>query len=406
MEYMSVKEAARKWEISERYVQRYCVEGRIEGADKFGGSWAIPLNAEKPADMRKTAQRTEAQSRTQQDNEDAPPQNLRVAMPLLNTPYLPGEAMASVVKTEDSDARNIALAEYYYFSGQSEKASDIAEEYLAHSDIALRLSACWLYSYANLALDRIPRARQAMAQVQATAEAVDENTPDTYRAYAVCIASGVCVLLHLPLPEKLPPLKECISLLPPGLRLIALYVQAHYAYLQEQYGACIGIAETALALEQQIYPIPSIYLHLVATMGYINLKQSGQAREHLLEAWKIAQPDDMIEAFGEHHGLLGGMLEAVIRNDCPNDFKRIIDITYSFSAGWREIHNKDTGHNVADGLTTTEFTIAMLAARGWSNKEIGAHLNISTNTVKMHISSVLQQLDVPRRKDLARFMLK
>ncbi|MCD8046398.1 MAG: helix-turn-helix transcriptional regulator [Clostridiales bacterium] len=48
----------------------------------------------------------------------------------------------------------------------------------------------------------------------------------------------------------------------------------------------------------------------------------------------------------------------------------------------------------------------MLAARGWSNKEIGAHLGISTNTVKMHISSVLRQLGIPQRKDLAQFMLK
>ncbi|MCD8155869.1 MAG: helix-turn-helix transcriptional regulator [Clostridiales bacterium] len=100
------------------------------------------------------------------------------------------------------------------------------------------------------------------------------------------------------------------------------------------------------------------------------------------------------------------MLEAVLRKDYPDDFKRIIAITYSFSAGWRKIHNPDTGHHVADDLTTMEFTIAMLAARGWSNKEIGAHLGISTNTVKMHISSVLRQLGIPQRKDLAKFMLK
>jgi len=36
---------------------------------------------------------------------------------------------------------------------------------------------------------------------------------------------------------------------------------------------------------------------------------------------------------GEHHGLLGGMLEAVIKPKWPEDFKRIIDITYRFSSG-------------------------------------------------------------------------
>lgn len=327
-------------------------------------------------------------------------------MPLINTPYRPGEALTSVEKIKDEATRNIALAEYYYFSGQSAKASDIAEEYLTHSDIALRLSACWLYAYANLALDRIPRTRQAMAQVRATVKAVGQDTPALYQAFAICIATGASVLLHLPLPENTSILKKYVHLLPPGLKLFALYVEAHHSYLNEKYGVSIGIAETALALETELYPIPSVYLHLVSAMGYINLKQPEQAKEHLLEAWKIAQPDDMIEPFGEHHGLLGGMLEAVIKKDYPNDFKRMIEITYSFSAGWRKIHNPDTGHFVADDLTTTEFTVAMLAARGWSNKEISAHLAVSTNTVKMHILAVLQKLGISQCKDLPQFMFK
>ena len=52
------------------------------------------------------------------------------------------------------------------------------------------------------------------------------------------------------------------------------------------------------------------------------------------------------------------------------DFKRIIDITYRFSSCWRRVHNPITGHDVADDLTTTEFAIAMLAARGWTTQEI------------------------------------
>ena len=68
----------------------------------------------------------------------------------------------------------------------------------------------------------------------------------------------------------------------------------------------------------------------------MSLKQADRARVHLLSAWDLARPDDLIEGFGEHHGLLGGMLEAVIKPAWPEDFKRIIDITYRFSAGWRK----------------------------------------------------------------------
>ena len=52
MNTMTVKEAAKLWEISERRVMILCKEGKIEGATKNGHSWAIPANAEKPADAR------------------------------------------------------------------------------------------------------------------------------------------------------------------------------------------------------------------------------------------------------------------------------------------------------------------------------------------------------------------
>ena len=52
MNTMTVKEAAKLWEISERRVMILCKEGKIEGAIKNGHSWVIPVNAEKPADAR------------------------------------------------------------------------------------------------------------------------------------------------------------------------------------------------------------------------------------------------------------------------------------------------------------------------------------------------------------------
>lgn len=52
MEYMSCPEAAKKWGISERRVQRLCEDGRIPGISKIGYMWLIPKNIEKPVDMR------------------------------------------------------------------------------------------------------------------------------------------------------------------------------------------------------------------------------------------------------------------------------------------------------------------------------------------------------------------
>lgn len=53
MDYMSAPEAARKWGISERRVQKLCEENRIPGIIKFGRMWMIPKDTEKPADGRR-----------------------------------------------------------------------------------------------------------------------------------------------------------------------------------------------------------------------------------------------------------------------------------------------------------------------------------------------------------------
>lgn len=52
MDYMSAKEAADKWGISQRRVAVLCSEKRIEDATILGNMWIIPTNAEKPIDAR------------------------------------------------------------------------------------------------------------------------------------------------------------------------------------------------------------------------------------------------------------------------------------------------------------------------------------------------------------------
>lgn len=58
MQYNSVAEMAKKWQMSERSVRNYCAQGRIAGAVREGRTWRIPVEAEKPERMRKQSQRT------------------------------------------------------------------------------------------------------------------------------------------------------------------------------------------------------------------------------------------------------------------------------------------------------------------------------------------------------------
>ena len=46
--YVKACDLAEKWGVTDRQVQILCKAGKIEGAVKFGTTWAIPENAQKP----------------------------------------------------------------------------------------------------------------------------------------------------------------------------------------------------------------------------------------------------------------------------------------------------------------------------------------------------------------------
>lgn len=54
MQYLSVAETAKKWNVSERSVRNYCAKGRVSGAFLTGKKWNIPENAEKPERSNRT----------------------------------------------------------------------------------------------------------------------------------------------------------------------------------------------------------------------------------------------------------------------------------------------------------------------------------------------------------------
>ena len=72
----------------------------------------------------------------------------------MNTSFAPGECLQAIREMEIGPKKNIALAEYHYFTGQAEKTMKETERYLTVKGSAFRLSACWLYAFACLTMGR------------------------------------------------------------------------------------------------------------------------------------------------------------------------------------------------------------------------------------------------------------
>lgn len=329
----------------------------------------------------------------------------RVPMLLMSSAFPLGRCIEFIESIDDVPQKEMAYAEYYYFSGRHEKAVEYAEMYLNCEDIMLKLSASLIYTFANLSLDRIHSARFGLERLKEyLKEAMLEETDKKTRACCVFVATAAHTLLHIPVGD-LPPLAEYLSEFTKGMQLWGAYVLAHKAYLVKDYQRSLGIVQTCLMTCSKVYPIAMIYLNLVVAMDLMNLKETDKAKVYFMKVWEISRPDNLIEGIGEHHGLLQGLIETCMKKDYPEDYARIINITYKFSAGWRRIHNPDTNEDVADNLTTTEFTIAMLANRGWTNKEISEYLEITPRTVKQHLTCVFNKLNIENRKQLKNFML-
>ena len=322
----------------------------------------------------------------------------RVPMLLMSSAFPLGRCIEFIESIDDVPQKEMAYAEYYYFRGRHEKAVEYAEMYLNCEDIMLKLSASLIYTFANLSLDRIHSARFGLERLKEyLKEAMLEETDKKTRACCVFVATAAHTLLHIPVGD-LPPLAEYLSEFTKGMQLWGAYVLAHKAYLVKDYQRSLGIVQTCLMTCSKVYPIAMIYLNLVVAMDLMNLKETDKAKVYFMKVWEISRPDNLIEGIGEHHGLLQGLIETCMKKDYPEDYARIINITYKFSAGWRRIHNPDTNEDVADNLTTTEFTIAMLANRGWTNKEISEYLEITPRTVKQHLTCVFNKLNIENKR--------
>ena len=70
----------------------------------------------------------------------------------------------------------------------------------------------------------------------------------------------------------------------------------------------------------------------------------------------------------------------------------------------REAERRKNGVRLEGLLTRREYEVAGLVAQGLSNKHICRKLNLSEGTVKLHLHSVYQKLEIPNRTSLVVLM--
>ena len=313
---------------------------------------------------------------------------------------IPAETM--IGSLSDEEERTVALAAHHYFQAKYESAAVESQRCLDSPCPEIRAAALLLHGMANVGLGSAELVRADFAALTQAAQCPEDGKmAAVYDALRFLLA----VFFHTD-GEIEPPREEHTALLPEGTRLYLLYAVAHGLYLQKRYQEALGVAKSALMMAAGRFPSVCVYLNLVGSMVAANLHDAGLAARFFHRAWQLAEPEDYIQPFVEHHGMLQGQIERHIRDAQPGQYHRIAEKVMAFSRGWMQIHNPDSVNKVTDRLSPYEFALAMMAARGKSNQDIADYLHISVNTVKAHLSVIYQKVEVTNRKELERFLNK
>ena len=125
MDYIGIDEVAKKWELSKRFVQLLCANGRIEGAARLGRAWMIPKNAQKPIDGRTKEARREHEA-------DMPLPRKTPFLYMTDLYHTPGTAdKVGESLSYHHEAQVLFEAEVAYSRGEIDKVYDIANYLLS-----------------------------------------------------------------------------------------------------------------------------------------------------------------------------------------------------------------------------------------------------------------------------------
>ena len=396
MDYITAAEAAEKWGVAIRQVQRLLMAGRIRGAQKYHRSWMIPASAEKPGDPR--LDKTRGKTSLSED--------LDYVIESTITPW-PRDNPDAILDTVSQPRLRLQYeGELAYMRGDFERVKACFRE--IGRDDAARLRACPLTIAAAICTGDYALYTEIEAYLKGFIEsdisldvvAFAELALNT--AYVSAIAPNMVVGWLV---------NGDFSALHARAKLDAAYKRAKYFQGIGEFMSMLAVAETALAFFESEDGInfDCITLRMVCAMACYELGRFGDAKSHLLHVMGVALPHGFITPFAEAATALGSLMEQCFEprfHDCYDAVMRQWKRTF---ANWIDFHNRFTKDNIKSILSIQDYEIARYAARGDSDAEIAKQVHLAVGTVRNRLQSIYDTLSIDkkhtRRKELVKYIL-
>ena len=405
MEFITVKEAAEKWQVSVRRVQILCNSDRIKGAYRFGKSWMIPSTAVLPNARRK---------------EEEPQLPMPRKSPFLDMTNLynkeGGADECAEMLINQPEAHALFEAQIAYRRGEIEKVYEQARYFLnAHSGFYAILGGGMLLAQCAIWRGDIFLWKEAKKHIF-EAPCKDEHDRELVSLSLAIIDSSIYDNKDFPEWFKSGNFEALPGDAHPSAKVFYikyLYMAAYsIATKQHKIEGMEGLSMMRL-LPNIIEPlisqavldgtiIPEMYLRMSCAVAYHNSAQKDKAIAHMDKAIKLALADRHYGFLTEYVRHFGDFLEQRIALQDEVAVVAVRSLYNIYSVGWARLSSQVREKvNVATSLDATDREIAKLAAFGYTNKEIAGVLHTSESTVSHAITRILNKTGLLNKKEFA-----
>ncbi len=181
----------------------------------------------------------------------------------------------------------------------------------------------------------------------------------------------------------------------------AIFVHLFYLMQNGEYERLIGISEAIEAEHARIRPFDEQLICLLTAVGCLSMGDRKRAVIYIERAAARGIPDGLIFTFASFSDVLQGLTGEVVKKSYPFLSERFDRVKDRFISGWNVLHDIMSTEEIPADLTEREYQVAKLAAAGLRNGEIAEKLTVTESTVRTHLRTIFQKLQIDRRAKLA-----
>ena len=387
MEYISTKEASKKWGISPIRITLLANEGRIPGAYRLGKSWLIPATATKPE--RKKANRSNS-TKKEPENFSFPLYHFRPDWNYIKDTQL------------SEQQQNLLLAETAVMECRFVDAFAILEPIQqTPDDIVTEIGCLWNYGICCIALNKPEDFSKAFLRLQMLLAADFPHRDDLaiildcLKTYVQSINSAASIeIFNTDIHEQSLPL-TCV---------LVGYTQLTKEAIKPGRGNILPLELSLRFLQNTGATIVMEMIHIYLLIIYSIRQDTEKIEKHAKTVVQIAYENKLYFPLVTYHRYTSMILEPIIHH-YPKDFRnhlhKLISEYETNSTSFFSSINEDS---VVSKLTDEDYPYIYAVIMGLTNTVIAEQMGIHTQTVKRRLLKICEKLGVGTKKELKTYL--